>query len=1429
MAIYYIVAAGAAATPAVGNTGGYPQLNSNAGITAQPGDVFIFDSGVNTNVVIAPANAGTPTGIELRFDTSNTAFGATNNAITVSFGSNIDVTTTVAAGTNVGAVAINAAGTLGSDITLGAGSEIGLITGSSNVDTVAAGDGATLNGIVMNDSSTASVTLGHNVTVQGQITMAASDTEMTLTAGDNLTVNGAVNLSGNMADKTVTLGNSAEINGSITMTGAGVPLDTNLMSFAAGDDLTITGAVSMGSNYSDNSFTIGNNAVLGSSLDMSTAYSTNTIILGENSQVFSTISMVSNTSENELLISTGSQIGTSGFGTINMHSDYSENRLVIGDGVSIASNLDLSSNFTTQLVRIGDDLTVGGSVDFGDANATNGIIIGDNLAVVGSLSGSNNPNTTEYIQIGNNWLIGGDIAMAGGPDTLVLGSAAAQSTVITADGTAENAISIMPPAGHEVAFASAASAAGWAENPDGSWSPTATNQAFSFNGSTIQTYWFDSEAATGDAPDFTPYDIFDTPDGLVEGTESDDVMGPGFVDTDGDQIDGADGANDTVIGGGGADTIDGGAGNDLIEGDGETGYAPVQLGMVDLTNTDNLADGGATEAYGARAVELVQLANGKLILISSENGSATEGISSYEIDSDPNSATFGQILNPTSGGTTSPLGDGTSDLGGKIDSLTQSLNGPGFDSIQSMEAVTLGTGQTYIFTADVATGTIGVAQVAADGTLTEGPSLTTANLSGVQSLSVVDVGGQPILLAYAGGSSDSLISYSIDPASGGLTQLDRAVDGSGTGENYLAGGTGDAPSFVEGFTNSSGQSFVLVAGNDGAQNGVSLWTVNGSGALSFQNARHDDASGGAETDLQGNSLGRDLITPTNGETGLNDTAAATWAEINGETYVFVGGNDDDVTIFRVDPDASADGTFDLTLVGQVDGFVSDISSMLFIPSGAGGTLVVGGEQAGLRFAEVLVDPATGVVTLDITNADTLADGADPSGAELLDSEDIAYAGGVLASASDNDNGVALAVTGVSYTTPSGTTAGVSGVDVLFGGAGDDTILGGTGDDTLTGGLGADVLTGGDGSDLFVIDDGGDRITDFDVTTGIGNGSDADNDTADLSAYYNYTTLAAWNAANPGSTFAKPIDWLRADQADGVLDAAGGLEVYSPDGNPVNPEDLTPENTRVVCFATGTQVRTINGTVSVETLKQGDLIWTLDHGFQPLRWIGSLALNAAQMAARTHQSPILIAAGSMGDGMPRHDLRVSPQHRMLLRSIIAERMFGSFEVLVAAKRLVGLPGICIDPTLDGIVYWHLLFDTHQIVDADGALSESFFPGPEALKSLSEVARSEVLALIPQLRNTVDALPFLPARHFVHGSKARKLLDRLIANGRALYCVESGECRTQTSLQRRTKFGTPGLLKDLAGASKPRGWARFPRKPASVDLTPSRRHCYANAGI
>jgi len=208
-------------------------------------------------------------------------------------------------------------------------------------------------------------------------------------------------------------------------------------------------------------------------------------------------------------------------------------------------------------------------------------------------------------------------------------------------------------------------------------------------------------------------------------------------------------------------------------------------------------------------------------------------------------------------------------------------------------------------------------------------------------------------------------------------------------------------------------------------------------------------------------------------------------------------------------------------------------------------------------------------------------------------------------------------------------------------------------------------------------------------------------------------------------------------ADGrvfVIDALGLTSIDSQDGTTDNVIDVdglyansNPNGGVVanfICFAQGTWITTPSGQVPIEELAAGDMVVTMDHGPQPIRWIGS-----SKRPAIGNMAPILIRKGALGN---TRDLRVSPQHRMLLSGWQAEVLFGESEVLATAKSLVNDHSILREEG-DEVEYFHMLFDTHEIVYAEGAPSESFHPGAEGWKALDKPTRNEILELFPQLAN------------------------------------------------------------------------------------------------
>ncbi len=188
---------------------------------------------------------------------------------------------------------------------------------------------------------------------------------------------------------------------------------------------------------------------------------------------------------------------------------------------------------------------------------------------------------------------------------------------------------------------------------------------------------------------------------------------------------------------------------------------------------------------------------------------------------------------------------------------------------------------------------------------------------------------------------------------------------------------------------------------------------------------------------------------------------------------------------------------------------------------------------------------------------------------------------------------------------------------------------------------------------------------------------------------------------------------------------------------------------VPCFVAGTLVDTAKGPRPVHLLEPGDRVWTRDHGLQPLRWIGR-----RMVAAKGDFAPVRISGGALGD----HDtVMVSPQHRVLVQDVLAHLMFDAPEVLAAAKHLVNGRSIRI---VEGgqVEYVHLLFDRHEIIRANGLLSESFLPGPQAGDIFEEETLAEICALFPELDCRTGQGYGPPARRILKGYEAAALTRR-----------------------------------------------------------------------
>ena len=343
--------------------------------------------------------------------------------------------------------------------------------------------------------------------------------------------------------------------------------------------------------------------------------------------------------------------------------------------------------------------------------------------------------------------------------------------------------------------------------------------------------------------------------------------------------------------------------------------------------------------------------------------------------------------------------------------------------------------------------------------------------------------------------------------------------------------------------------------------------------------------------------------------------------------------------------------------------------------------------------------------------------------------------------------------------------GQDDADTLEGGTGNDTLDCGIDDDRIIRGSGDDVLTGGEGDDVFDLDlAGNDTITDFGsgISGDIKDGDQSNNDFMDLSGSYDGLSDLRDDLSDDGilNHSNSTANGGKVDYS-GLAAITGGLTITGTAATA-----LTWDTTNVMCFASGTLIRTADGLVPVEQLTQGALVWTKDDGYQPVRWIGARKITQADLNQYENVRPIRIQAGALGQNLPERDLMLSPQHRILVNSKLARRLYDEDEVLIAAKHLVQVDGIDIAKDVVDVTYVHFLFDRHQIVESEGVETESLFTGPEALKTVDSAARDEIITLFPELVDIdYDRLP-VPVRPILFGRQGRKLANRAATNEKQL---------------------------------------------------------------
>ena len=136
-------------------------------------------------------------------------------------------------------------------------------------------------------------------------------------------------------------------------------------------------------------------------------------------------------------------------------------------------------------------------------------------------------------------------------------------------------------------------------------------------------------------------------------------------------------------------------------------------------------------------------------------------------------------------------------------------------------------------------------------------------------------------------------------------------------------------------------------------------------------------------------------------------------------------------------------------------------------------------------------------------------------------------------------------------------------------------------------------------------------------------------------------------------------------------------------------------TALPCYCRGTLIDTARGEKPVEKLAIGDKVVTMSGALRPIKWIGRRSYGGRFVMGRKDILPVCIKAGALDENVPRRDLWISPHHAMYLDG-----------VLIEAKDLVNGVSIVQAETVEQVEYFHIELDSHDVIIAEGALSESF---------------------------------------------------------------------------------------------------------------------------
>ena len=867
---------------------------------------------------------------------------------------------------------------------------------------------------------------------------------------------------------------------------------------------------------------------------------------------------------------------------------------------------------------------------------------------------------------------------------------------------------------------------------------------------------------------------------IVYGGTGDDTL---YGETGDDTLYGEAGA-DTLLGGTGNDILDGGAGDDTITGgagdDTVTGGAGSDQIILDAGFGSDTIDG--SEDLGGGDVDVLDASSINTdVTLDLSAVSPTDG-ESGTLTSGADVATFDNIEQVV--------------LGAGNDTVTGSSGADNVATGAGNDTIDAGAGNDTI---DAGTGADTITGGAGDDTIDLGSALGAPD------------GDADVLVLADGSGNDTVANFDAPTDNGdgtftGVDTLDVSGLNDATGNPVL---TNDVTVTDDGFGNAvltfpNGESVTLTgiapadADNPFYLNALGIPMPDGivSGTAgndlidaSYTGDPDGDVVDGGDAILPDDTGDDDLIQAGAGDDTILAGAGADEVYAGTGNDTASGGAGDDIIYGEAGDDTLAGNAGADTL----DGGAGD--DTFVIENTFGNDTITGGETGEVAGDAIDGSALTDGVTVTFSGAEagTITDGT--STATFSEIEAITTGSGNDTILGGIGNDVVNTGAGID------TLDGGAGNDTLDAGAGDDTITGGAGDDTVIAGAGTDTIAGGTGADTYdatgtpafdnetidvTVNQAGDatinKINDAttdtatSVETYIADEAAAEADAITISETVDRSLVTGISDAAVGSfispdhgpvsfggvgepTLSEILSGSYIDPTYGKVSPVGTVEIVDGDesgqiGNIAfqNFESITFS---VVCFAEGTMIETADGPRRVEDISADDVVMTEDKGAQSVTW--TRAKWHPIERGDDADYPVLIAAGALGPNRPAADLIVSPQHRILVGGQGQLEALFSDEVLVPAKALVSLPGIRQMKGKKGIRWVHFALEAHELVQANGCVTESLLLGPMVTNGLTADENDQLQKIYGPIPEDGSAMNGEPVRPLMGAGKARRAID------------------------------------------------------------------------